>query len=384
MKPLPLVAGSVFLQLLCVGATFTTLEAYNTSLGGSEVMLGSLWLALTVPRGALAPFWSGISDRTGRKPVLIMGACATVAGSLCWAFAGGAWWMLLLSRLVDSVFSAQAPVAMSVVADSTPPERRAAGMGMIGAAVALALTIGPLVGVASERIGLANLGFVMAGLQLASLALLLLLPETRRPSASSAERPLVPMLDASARARVLAGGTAAPLLAVAFLMAASISHILSAFPLAAAAWYGWGVRQTAIGFAVSGIGGVLAQGGLVRPLVPRFGERRLLIAGLPLIAAGYGIMMLRPPPPLMYAAIAVVALGGGLATPCLQAWLSRTAGPEDQGLLLGFSQTAQTFGRGAGSFVASWLFAFAAPLPFATAAAFAIVAGVLAMRIRTD
>jgi MFS transporter, DHA1 family, tetracycline resistance protein len=84
----------------------------------------------------------------------------------------------------------------------------------------------------------------------------------------------------------------------------------------------------------------------------------------------------------MHVAIAIVAIGGGVATPAMQGWLSRTAGPADQGLLLGFSQTAQTFGRGVGLFVASALFTVAAPVPFLAAAAFALAAGVLAFRIR--
>jgi len=380
MSPLVLVSFSVFLQLLCVGATFTTLEAYNASLGGSEAMLGALWLALSLPRGLLSPFWGGLSDRVGRRPILVVGAIATIAGSLCWAFAGGAWWMLLASRLVDSIFSAQAPVAMSVVADVTPPERRSAGMGFVGAMVGLAFSIGPLMGVASEWIGLANLGFAMAACQAGSLALVLMLPETR-PADARKDAPLVPVLHAPSRQRALAHPAALPLLAVAFLMTASYGHFFSAFPLAAGLWYGWGVRETGVGFALFGFASVVAQGALVRPLVPRLGERALLLAGLPTMAAGFGVAALSPAPALLYVAIVLIAVGGGLAAPCVQGWLSRTAGPRDQGLLSGFSQTAQTVGRGLGPFLASLLFAAGAPWPFVAGAVIALACGAMAMRI---
>ncbi len=381
MRVLLVVAGIVFLQLLCVGATFSTLEPFNAELGGSPEMLGLLWLALSAPRGLLAPLWAGLSDRVGRKPIMIAGSLATIAGSLCWSMSS-AWWILLLSRLIDSSFSAQAPVAMAIVADTTPPERRSAGMGVIGAAVGLAFAIGPLLGILSDSIGLGNMGYVFAGLQSLSLLLIVFaLPETRPAHAGGEPPPLIPLFHGETRRRALRHPAAVRLLLVSLVMTAGVAHFFTLFPMAAKDWYGWGVRESAVGFAILGVVGIFVQGGLVRSLAPRFGEKRLLMAGLPITAAGFVLLACYPPEALIYAAPALIAFGSGLAVPCLQGWLSRTAGPGDQGLLLGLSQTAQTMGRGIGPFAGTLVYPLAVVAPFCVAAALILAAAVAVARI---
>jgi len=363
----------VFLQLLCVGATFSTMAEFNLQLGGTDGMLGLLWLAFSLPRGVLSPFWGGISDRIGRKPIMIAGCLATIAGSLCWSVSS-VWWMLLVSRLLDSVFSAQAPVAMAIVADSTRPEKRAAGMGMVGAAVGLAFAIGPLIGISSAHIGLHNLGYVMAILQTLSLCVILFaLPETR-PASGAAAGPLIPVLHKETRVRAFSHAAVAPLLLTMLLMTVASSHFFTLFPLATRDWYGWGVKQEGIGFAVLGVVGVLTQGGLVRPLVARLGELRLLRIAIPILGFGFLLMAYHPSALWIHVATATIALGGGLAVPSLQGWLSRSAGERDQGLVLGLSQTCQAAGRGFGPWIGARLYGFGPSVPFIFAAVLAMAA----------
>ncbi len=382
MRVLFVVAGIVFFQLLCVGATFSTLEPFNTELGGSEAMLGLLWLALSAPRGLLAPLWGGLSDRLGRKPIMIIGCLATIAGSVCWGMADS-WWILFASRLLDSTFSAQAPVATAIIADATPPEKRSAGMGLIGAAVGLAFAIGPLLGIVSETIGLRNMGYLFAGLQFVSLSLILFaLPETRPEPDPAKLPPLIPLLHTETRRRALRHPAALPLLVAAFVMTAGLAHFFSVYPLATRDWYGWGVRQSAMGFAILGFVGIVVQGGLVRSLVPRFGERRLLMIGLPLTALGFLLIAFHPSIMYLYVGPATIALGSGLAVPCLQGWLSQTVGARDQGLLLGLSQTAQTMGRGFGPFVGTLVYPVAVAAPFLLAAFLVLAAAVVIVKIR--
>ncbi|MEQ8819540.1 MAG: MFS transporter [Sumerlaeia bacterium] len=381
----------VFLQLTCLGINFSTLAGYNDTLGGTAETLGLLWFALSGPRAVSAPFWGMVSDRWGRKPVMVIGTLAMMAGSVLWAAAGSVT-LLIASRLVDSVLSGQSGVAQAIVADATPLEKRAAGMGAIGAAVSLAFTIGPLTGgLLGPGIGYAQLGWIMFALQGAALLLILLaLPETL-PEPLRQSRSATPRRDLFNRetwSGLFSNRQAVWVLALSIVLTVGYTHFMSAYPLAIETWFGLGeadaTKTLGYAFAVVGLASAIAQGGLLRPLIPRLGEKRLILAGVIIMAAGMGgIAFLTANLTQSYIAIAIMSLGAGLALPTLTALLSQLVRNEDQGTIMGISQSAQTLGRGLGPWMATSLFAaFGAVVPFLSAVVLILLSGLMMLGLR--
>lgn len=355
MKIVLRLAPFVFLQLMVVGANLSTLERYNDFLGGGAADLALLWLAYMVPRAILTPAWAALSDRIGRRPVILIGGVGQVAASILYALGGG-WGMLFASRLLDSLTSAHGAIAHSIVADSTPPEKRSAGLGMLGALVSLAFIAGPILGaLTAQHLGFAALGWGFAAAQIASLAYYALaIPETApkwKPRAiSNAAKAWTPRLP---------GRSVRILLAISVLASAGTFSFYSAMPLATVQWFGWGALEAGKAFAVLGFVGALAQGGLVRPLASRFGEKPLIIAGLAIAATGLAVGTLASIA-AVWTATVLVALGGGLLTPSLGGLLSRSVDSSRQGLAMGLYQSTQTLGRGVGPALAA-LAALAGP-----------------------
>ncbi|MDK2972694.1 MAG: transporter, family, tetracycline resistance protein [Candidatus Sumerlaeota bacterium] len=367
MRPIYVIALIAFCQVICVGANFTTLKFYSESFGGTGLMVGLLWVGLTMPRAVLSPMWGSLSDRWGRRPILVVGSIGSILGSLIW-WQAGSYGTLLTSRVVDSLLGAQATIAFSVIADCTTPERRAAGMGMVGGLVLLGFTIGPAVGgLVSSAWGFAPLGLVMACIQSVGLLLILFaLPETRPESAAvrAAASWLPEAFHVTAWRALLGAPGMAAMLVVSLVVMASYAVYNTAFPNQAVSWFTWNQRDLVPAFMILGIGGAIAQGGLVRVLVPRFGEARLVIGGGIVMIAAFLVLSLRLPAPALLAATGMLALGGGVAFPCITALLSRLTPNDRQGLLLGINQMAQGLGRGFGFLAGSAFESISLRLPW--------------------
>lgn len=365
MSTVSLVSLIVFLQLLCIGANFSTLKFYSESLGGTGLAVGILWAALSVPRALLSPLWGSVSDRWGRKPVMVLGTLGTMAGSLLWVFADS-WGMLLTSRLVDGVLSAQAAVAMSIIADCTTREKRARAMGTVGGAVVLGLTIGPAMGgLVGSMAGFPSLGWVMFGLQAAALLLTLTALRESRPRKTTAGASLIPDAFRPAAWRLLAARPGAvALIGAAGVIAGAAAVYSTAFPNASAEWFEWDESQLMWAFATLGFVGAIAQGGIVRVFARDGREPVLAGVGIVVVAIGFALMAAWKQPAPALIATAVLALGSGLAFPCLTSLLSARVDAESQGLTLGANQMAQGLGRGAGFLAGSAFGLGALHVPF--------------------
>ena len=361
---------TVFLDLIGFGIVLPLLPSYGARYMDSAALIGALVATDSLLTFLLAPAWGRLSDRIGRRPVLLIGLAGSVVSYIIFGLAGS-FLALVLSRVVSGATGATIHVAQAYLADVTPPERRSHAMGMIGAAFGLGFTIGPAIGGSASAYGDALPGLIAAGIAAANLLLAWWrLPETevrRRPD----YRPLP-----------LHWGRMGSPFGVMFASTLAFTAIYVAFPLYCQQVLGYERRSVSAFFVVIGLVTIVVQGRLVGRLAPRVGERRLVVAGGALMAGGFGAFVpLADTTPGLIASIVLLTAGFCLVGPSLAALVSRASDPEGQGRALGMLQSVGAVARivgppGAG--VASQLGGPAAP--FLGASLAALLAAMFALR----
>lgn len=357
---------TVFLDLIGFGIVLPLLPSYGARHTSSAALIGALVATDSLLTFLLAPAWGRLSDRIGRRPVLLVGLAGSAVSYLLFGLAGS-FAALVLSRVVSGATGATVHVAQAYLADVTPPERRSHAMGMIGAAFGLGFTIGPAIGGSASAYGDALPGLIAAGI--AALNLLLAwvhLPETevrRRPD----YRPLP----------VHWARLGSPF-GVMFASTLAFTAMYVAFPLYCQQVLGYERRTVSSFFVVIGVITIVVQGRVVGRMAPRFGERRLVVAGGLLMATGFGAFVpLAATLPGLLASIALLTTGFCLVGPSLAALVSRATVREEQGRALGMlgsvgavarivgppaAGLAAQFGGAAAPFVAASVAAAAAAL----------------------
>ncbi len=365
-KQLGVVFTVVFIDLLGFGIVLPLLPTYAATFGVGPAAIGLLVTSFSLLQLVAVPVWGGISDRLGRRPVLIVGLVGSTASYLLFAFAH-TYWALLVSRIVAGAMGATVGVGQAYIADVTAPERRAQAMGMLGAAFAMGFILGPAIGGILSAHSYASAGLVAAGLCAANaVAALAWLPETpQHRAARSTER---------VRLRSLAAPLAASLLVTA---AFAVLHVT--LPLFGRDVLHDSTRRMGMLFAFMGVVSAIVQGGVVGRLAPRVGEWRLAVAGALLLAAGLAVAPQTSGAALLVA-LGVLSAGSALATPSIYAVVSRSATASQQGAALGLTQTASTLGRIVGPTVAGFLIgARGVTSPFWAGAALAMLGLVAAL-----
>ena len=326
-------------------------------------VLGLLGGSYALAQFAFTPLIGALSDRYGRRPVMTLCVAGTVVGlglfaltlSLPWerlwpaAAAGGLPLALLfLGRMIDGVSGGTAATASAVLADITPAEQRARAFGLIGVAFGLSFILGPALGSllsgVSVRLPLA-LGVAFAVFNL--LMVLCFLPETHPPAARKPMPPARELRPWHQLLRVLRHPQVGRLCGAFFLFFFAFSGFTGILVLYFKQAFAWVPRLASMAFLVVGVVAMVVQGGLIGPLVKRFGERRLSMVGLGFAASGCLLLPLTVRDtaiPLAFVAVAVLAVGTGLLTPCLRALVSRRLGEEGQGAALGSLQGLQSLG----------------------------------------
>jgi multidrug resistance protein len=380
-SPLLFIFLTVFIDLLGFGIVIPLLPTYSKAYGANERDLGLLFTCFSGMQFLFAPMWGRLSDRIGRRPVLIGGLVGTALSYVLFANAHGMA-MLYVSRLLAGFFAANVAVAFAYIGDVTKPEERAKGMGMIGAAFGLGFTFGPPVGGIMSTWHLALPGYVAAGLSIAAALFgYLRLPEPRVHASEAGHA-----FHATDVRGALTQGRTATLVVLNFLAIFAFTAFEamfirfgfalfpSVFNLPAAVSEMKmddiirGGRQASYYMFYIGIISALIQGGLIRRLVPKFGETRLVIAGPLFLGLALAIVGAASSWWMVLAGCALLPLGFGLTNPSLAGLMSRAAPASKQGAYLGVSQSAASLARAVGPYVAGWCFAISPRTPFLVAA----------------
>jgi multidrug resistance protein len=341
-KQLGVVFAVVFVDLLGFGIVLPLLPTYAAAFHVSPAAIGFLVTSFSLLQLVAVPVWGGISDRFGRRPVLIVGLVGSAASYVLFA-AAGSYWALLISRILAGAMGATIGVAQAYIADITPPERRAHAMGILGAAFAMGFILGPALGGILSAHSYSSAGVVAGALcAVNALAALLWLPETSK-------RVAIRRL-----ARIPLGALAAPL-AASFFVTAAFAVIHITLPLFGRDVWRDSTRQMGMLFAYMGIVSAVVQGGLVGRLSAWVGERRVAVAGGLMLALGLALVAEASGRLALYAALGALSAGSGLATPSVYAVVSRLASPSQQGAALGITQAASTLGRIVGPTISGFL-----------------------------
>jgi MFS family permease len=380
---------TVFIDLLGFGLVlpFLAKEARD-AFGVSEfvaTLLGSLY---SLMQFLFVPVWGRVSDRVGRRPVLLWSIAGT-AFTMAWLGAGLAWgrsiaW-LFAARAFGGIATANLGTATAYIADVTKPEERAKGMGLIGMAFGLGFILGPGVGGALARIEIAGRHgaapcFLAAGLSVVNLVWVAFGVGESLPPAARAHRPKRGLSPINTEA--LRGAFALPgvglAVAVNFLVVLSFTNLDQTFTFFCADLFGIDERGTGYVLAFIGVVAAGVQGGLVRRLAPRFEEARLMRTGTLIQAFAFAGLVASGRAgshAALFASGALLALGNGLTQPTTSAFISRRAPADRQGATLGVNQSFASLARSFGPALGGWLYAMLGPTaPYTVACAGMLVA----------
>jgi MFS family permease len=400
MKPAPRLGAiflTVFVDLLGFGLVlpFLAKEARDT-FGVGELVATLLGSVYSLMQFLFVPVWGRISDRVGRRPVLlwsIAGTALSMAGlgaALAW---GDSIAWLFVARVFSGIATANLGTASAYIADITRPEERAKGMGLIGMAFGLGFILGPGIGGALAKIPVAGRHgavpcFAAAALSLVNLAWIALgvaesLPPERR--ATAPRRALAPLDLGALRAAFALPGVGLAV-AVNFLVVLSFTNLDQTFTFFCGDVFDIDERGTGYLLAFIGVVAAATQGGLVRPLSKRFDEATLVRAGALVQAAAFAGLVTAAGAPsraLLYASGALLALGNGLTQPATSAFISRRAPADRQGGTLGTNQSFASLARTFGPALGGWLYgSVGVRAPYAAASLGMVVALALAMGLR--
>ncbi len=338
-----------FTDLVGFGIVIPLLPLYAEHYHPAPWIFGLLMAAYSAMQFVFSPILGRISDRVGRRPVLLISLAGSIAGAVMFALADSLAW-LFASRLLAGIAGGNIATAQAVIADTTPPEQRARGMGLIGAAFGLGFIAGPALAGALSPIGLGAPGWGAAVCStVAFLTALAFLPETL-PAAAAA--PEAPRSGVARLAFAWRHPEFAPLMVIGFAVVTGFAAFEVTFAQFLHARLALPNSRVSFLFVYVGVLAAAVQGGLVGRATRRLGEARLVMGGLAFTAAG---LLLLASSHRLWAVLAVLpalSLGAGLVMPSLSSLVSRSAAADQQGLALGAYQGVSSLARVVGPLAA--------------------------------
>jgi DHA1 family tetracycline resistance protein-like MFS transporter len=336
------------------------------------LVLGVLAVSYSGAAFLAAPALGELSDRFGRRPVLLLSVLGSAVGYALFG-AARATWVLIVGRVIDGLTAGNFSAAFAAMADTTPADARGRNFGYLGASAGAGFIAGPAIGGLLAHFGPSTPLYFAAALSAANALFgFFFMPETRSSDLPSEPLSLVRLNPLTQLRLLLQVQALRPLLTASVLFTVPFAMMTTLLALLSKDRLSWSAAQASTVFIAVGLCDVVVQGALLGRVLKRLGERRAALLGLALAAAGLAGMAAVSALPstwLMFASVAAFAIGEGIFTACLSALLSFAAGPEAQGRVQGGSQGLQSLTQMAGPLAGGFLYAKVhSALPFALGA----------------
>ena len=384
-KSLWLLMSVAFVDMLGFAMIFPLLPFYTLRLGGQAWIVGPLVASFSIAQLISAPLWGRVSDRHGRRPVLLIGLAGAGVAYLIFGFANSVW-LLFASRIVQGLGGGTTGVVQAYVSDATNPSQRARGLGWLSASTNLGVMIGPAIGSLASQLGSAWPGIVAASLCAANVLFAWArLPESKPRAPAGAPHPAAPRVGVrSAVLRVLRHpGAPQPRLiwiyAVGMGAFASVSAVLALYLKAR-----FGITEHNIGyfFLYMGALSVVLRAVIIGWLVDRFGETRVMRTGAVALAVGLLLLPLPHSVIVMSLVLGLIPIGTALLFPAVTALVTQHTDPSEVGQTMGVQQSFGGSARVLGPMWATPVFQLAGvAVPFFVASGIVAFTGVLAFRV---
>ena len=352
---------------------------YVTAFGAGGSELGLLMAIFAIMQFIFAPIWGQLSDRVGRKPLLLLGVTGNAISLLLFGLSTQLW-MLFAARALGGILSAATmPTAMAFIGDSTSEENRGGGMGVMGAAMGVGMVVGPGLGGWLSGTSLSLPFFVGSGLSVLALILIyLILPESLPPEhrESTTRRVKGPQFSDLWRALL---GPLGFLLFMAFLVSFALTNFEGIFGLYALDRFGYDAQRVGTIMMVVGLIGAIVQGGLTGPLTRRFGEATMIKASLLGSAIGFALMLAATTFATVLLTVGFFVLCNSMLRPAVSSLTSRQA-TMGQGAAMGLNNSFMSLGRIIGPIWAGAIFDVNLHYPYITGAIIMAIGFLVAMR----
>jgi len=367
---------TVFIDMLGFGIVIPLLPLYVKQFGASATVCTAVLASYLIAQTICAPILGRISDRVGRRPVLIASLAGAAASFFMLGWAPSLVW-LFVARILSGITGGSVSAAKSYIADVTTKENRAHGMGMLGAGIALGYVFGPPLGGVLGHYHITLPYFVAGGIALLNcVAAVFFLP---------APPIVMPREDANELSsfayarRAFSQPRLSACLWIIFCVTLTFSLFTGTYALFCEHELGLGQNKIGLLFGFVGIIAAVVQGGMIRLLVKRAGELPLVAVGAAMFAVSMALLPLASSVAGILGVLLLMACGNSFTGPTLLALVSHEAPPEEQGRALGFEQSVESIARIAGLLVGGALFDLHGWVPYAFGATLMVIGGVLAM-----